>query len=91
MILKGSRMSGTVQVVHCIDTEGPLHEFLEATFAQLRYRDPHHEWRYVFDGDTFPLEAVEAVGVAANNSYGTATVRVLYPETGRVTRRLWGE
>ena len=40
MILKGSRMSGTVQVVHCIDTEGPLHESLEATFAQLRYRDP---------------------------------------------------
>ena len=51
---------------------------------------PHHEWRYVFDEDTFPLEAVEAVGVAANNSYGTATVRVLYPETGRVTTRLWG-
>ena len=51
---------------------------------------PHHEWRYVFDGDTFPLEALEAVGVAANNSYGTATVRVLYPETERVTTRLWG-
>ena len=29
-------MSGTVQVVHCIDTEGPLHESLEATFERLR-------------------------------------------------------
>lgn len=51
---------------------------------------PHHEWRYVFDEDTFPVEAVDAVGVAANNAYGTATVRVIYPDTGRVTRRVWG-
>ena len=36
MILKGSRMSGTVHVVHCIDTEGPLHELLDATFERLR-------------------------------------------------------
>ena len=43
----------------------------------------------MFDEDTFPLEAVEAVGVAANNAYGTATVRVLDPVTGRVTKRFW--
>ena len=29
-------MSGTVHVVHCVDTEGPLHESLEATFERLR-------------------------------------------------------
>lgn len=29
-------MSGTVYVVHCIDTEGPLHESLEATFGRLK-------------------------------------------------------
>jgi len=29
-------MSGTVHVVHCIDTEGPLHESVEATFERLR-------------------------------------------------------
>ena len=28
--------SGTVHVVHCIDTEGPLHESVEATFERLR-------------------------------------------------------
>lgn len=29
-------MSAIVHVVHCIDTEGPLHESLEATFERLR-------------------------------------------------------
>ena len=28
-------MPGTVHVVHCVDTEGPLHESLEATFERL--------------------------------------------------------
>jgi len=28
--------TGTVHVVHCIDTEGPLHESVEATFQRLR-------------------------------------------------------
>ena len=29
-------MAGTVHVVHCIDTEGPLHESVEGTFERLR-------------------------------------------------------
>jgi hypothetical protein len=29
-------MAGTVFVVHCVDTEGPLHESVEATFERLR-------------------------------------------------------
>ncbi len=29
-------MASTVHVVHCIDTEGPLHESVEATFERLR-------------------------------------------------------
>ena len=29
-------MAGTVYVVHCIDTEGPLHESVEATFERLQ-------------------------------------------------------
>lgn len=29
-------MSETVYVVHCIDTEGPLHESTEATFDRLK-------------------------------------------------------
>ena len=29
-------VTGTVYVVHCVDTEGPLHESLDATFQRLR-------------------------------------------------------
>ena len=29
-------MSGTVYVVHCVDTEGPLHESVQATFERLK-------------------------------------------------------
>ena len=28
--------AATVHVVHCIDTEGPLHESVEATFERLK-------------------------------------------------------
>ena len=37
---------------------------------------PFHEWRYVFDRETFPIRAIEAVGVATNNAYGATTVVV---------------
>lgn len=29
--------SKIIYVVHCIDTEGPLHESLEATFERLKH------------------------------------------------------
>src|SRR5690554_2135795 len=29
-------MPSTVQVVHCVDTEGPLYESVEATFGRLK-------------------------------------------------------
>jgi hypothetical protein len=29
-------MSGIVYVVHCVDTEGPLHEPVQATFERLK-------------------------------------------------------
>jgi hypothetical protein len=50
---------------------------------------PHHHWRYVFDAETLPLEAIEAVGVAANNSSGVTTVSVLHPRRSQVTSRHW--
>jgi len=37
---------------------------------------PFHEWRYVFDRETFPIRAIDAVGVATNNAYGATTVVV---------------
>jgi hypothetical protein len=50
---------------------------------------PFHRWQYVFDEETFPLKALSAVGVAANNAFGTTTVTVLETETGKVSRQLW--
>jgi hypothetical protein len=50
---------------------------------------PFHQWQYVFDEETFPLAAVNAIGVAANNAFGTTTVVVMDPATGRVSRKHW--
>ncbi len=40
---------------------------------------PFHKWQYVFDEETFPLSALNAIGVAANNAFGTTTVAVMNP------------
>lgn len=53
--------------------------------------EPHHRWSYVFDEDTFPLRALESIGIAANNAYGTTTVRIVDPSTGDVSRTLWNQ
>lgn len=53
----------------------------------LDFQVPDHEWSYVFDHETFPLRAVEAVGVAANNAYGVTTVSVLDVASGEITTR----
>ena len=48
-----------------------------------------HEWQYVFDEETFPLRALAAIGVAANNSTGVTTVSNLDPRTGRTSKTHW--
>jgi len=50
---------------------------------------PFHQWQYVFDEDTFPLAALNAIGVAANNAFGTTTVVVMDPAAGKVSRTHW--
>lgn len=50
---------------------------------------PFHRWQYVFDTDTFPLQALAAVGVATNNACGSTTVAVLDPATEKVKKRHW--
>jgi hypothetical protein len=50
---------------------------------------PFLEWQYVFDEETFPLSALNAIGVAANNSFGTTTVAVINPATGKISRQHW--
>ena len=50
--------------------------------------EPFHYWQYVLNDDTFPIQALSAVGAAVNNAYGTTTVCVLDPKTGKVTRKI---
>ena len=51
--------------------------------------EPFHRWRYVFDEETFPLTALDLIGVAANNSFGVTTVLRVDPETGGMSRTVW--
>ena len=50
---------------------------------------PFHRWQYVFDEETFPLRALSAIGVAANNAFGVTTVSLIDPATGRTSRTHW--
>lgn len=50
---------------------------------------PFHQWQYVFDEETVPLSAVDAIGVAANNAFGATTVVVMNPATGKISRQHW--
>ncbi|MGB2970806.1 MAG: hypothetical protein WBD29_00350 [Candidatus Competibacter sp.] len=52
---------------------------------------PFYRWQYVFDEETFPLAALSAVGVAANNAFGITTVAVLDPATGNISKRHWNK
>ena len=50
--------------------------------------EPFHRWRYVLDEETYPLGALDAIGLAANNAYGTTTVVNVDPATGVASRRV---
>ena len=50
--------------------------------------EPFHRWRYVLDEETYPLGALDAIGLAANNAYGVTTVVNVDPATGAVSRRV---
>ena len=50
--------------------------------------EPFHRWRYVLDEETYPLGALDAIGLAANNAYGTTTVVNVDPATGAASRRV---
>jgi hypothetical protein len=50
--------------------------------------EPFHRWRYVFDEETYPVGALDAIGLAANNAYGVTTVVTVDPATGAARRRV---
>lgn len=58
-------------------------------FDNFDIETPFHHWQYVFDQETFPISALAAIGVAANNAYGTTTVARIHPATREVTTKCW--
>jgi hypothetical protein len=50
---------------------------------------PFREWTYVFDVSTFQLDAIEGIGVAANNESGITEVLNHNPETNETSRTVW--
>ena len=52
---------------------------------------PFHKWQYVFDEETYPLSALSAVGIAANNAFGITTVSVMDPVSGKVSKQYWNK
>ena len=52
---------------------------------------PFHRWQYVFDEETYPLNALSAIGVAANNAVGITTVSLMDPATGKISKKYWNK
>jgi len=55
------------------------------------FQIPYREWTYVFDKETFPLKAIEAIGVATNNAYGITSVATLDVLNEKITTTYWNE
>ena len=63
----------------------------EYRYDNLDVEVPRRHWQYTFDDQSYPLDALEAVGVAANNAYGVTTVSVFDPRTGNIRTRHWNQ
>ena len=83
-----------LEIRSTVPTFGPQPWLALKTVAGTYHHDnfdidePFHRWRYVFDEETFPLQALSAIGVAANNSCGVTTVLNLDPATGQIAERV---
>jgi hypothetical protein len=94
--LKAVDDSAHVLDVHSkIPTFGPQPWLALKTSAGTYHYDnfdidvPFHKWQYVLDEETYPLNALSAIGVAANNAFGITTVSLLDPVTGKVSKQHW--
>lgn len=52
----------------------------------LDFQDPNYRWTYTFDTETLRIDAIESIGVAANNAYGTTTVTTIDTKDGAVQK-----
>ena len=50
---------------------------------------PHYEWSYTFDEQTLNINAIESVGIAANNSVGVTTVMRWDSASNSIISREW--
>jgi len=96
--LRLESVGGAKHVLHVTSstaTFGPQPWLALKTSAGTYHHDnfditvPFHEWQYVLDEETFPLRALGAVGVAANNAYGVTTVAILDAESGTISTKHW--
>jgi hypothetical protein len=83
-----------LEITSQVPTFGPQPWLALRTVAGTYHHDnldmdkPFHRWRYVFDEDTYPIGALDAIGLAANNAYGVTTVVNVDPATGAASRRV---
>jgi hypothetical protein len=55
------------------------------------FQKPYHEWSYVFDKNTYQINNIEKIGIAANNAYGVTSVSTLNPESGKINNAYYNE
>ena len=57
----------------------------------LDFEIPFESWSYVFDTMTFPLDAIEKIGIAANDDFGNTTVVVVDLIHKQTTNRFYNK
>ncbi len=79
-ITENSNGAHTLNIKSSQDTFGPQPFFAFKTVTNEYFHDnldfqvPFKEWSYTFDNETMPINAIEKIGVATNNSYGITSV-----------------
>ncbi len=82
-IYKNSENAHTLKIISSTPTFGPQPFFAIKTVTgqyfhdNLDFQSPFKEWSYTFDEETMPLNAIESIGVATNNSYGITSVSTM--------------
>ena len=57
----------------------------------LDFQVPMREWSYVFDEETFPIRAIEKIGVATNNAIGVTSVATFQTSNATTDYKYWNE
>ena len=54
-------------------------------YDNFDFQIPKRKWTYSFDEETLPIELVDKIGVATNNSIGQTSVEVYDVLSGKIT------